>query len=451
MRVCLFAPLFGAAVADMVLQKRDSSEPLVIKTHDGPFVFEHVASTPIEHPLYGDTTTSFYSSPDITLKTGEAWFSLPDITVMKMPRPGKPYGIIAVQYDIVEKGTGRSVPLSEMYSHHWLVYDRLIGSDGFNIGCGGPDTWVSNIYGAGGEMRGVHYVYPDGFGHVVPVNRHWSANIHFIRTEDLSTTYFNGSIGAATKSCVECEYAPGKGISCTKGQEGFEIFGCCFDGCRCPVNNPEDKSSKTYNLVYNITWTTDVERVNPVRTYVIDVFGCGILENLKPNKATVNTKCDDKLCISTETRKMPVSGTMQWAYTHQHIGAVNTTLSVNGVPVCTSFPHAGTDPHDAPGNEKGYVVGFRMCIDPALDKPLQINKGDELTIVARVSVDSADTRFLPIPGGEHNGFMGLFYFFFHESDAPGTYNCVNDRCVAGPGGVPLKICQAACGHGSQFV
>lgn len=194
-----------------------------------------------------------------------------------------------------------------------------------------------------------------------------------------------------------------------------------------------------------------MEKVNPVRTYVIDVFRCDILENLKPNGRTVNTVCDDKLCTSTQTRTMPVSGHIQWAYTHQHNGAVNTTLSVNGVPTCTSFPHAGTDPNDAPGNEKGYIVGFRMCIDPVLDKPLQINKGDKLTITALVSVDSADTRFLPLPGGEHTGFMGLFYFFFHEDNAPGAYNCVNNRCVAGPGGVPLKTCQSVCGHEGNFL
>jgi hypothetical protein len=118
-------------------------------------------------------------------------------------------------------------------------------------------------------MRGVHYEYPEGFGHVIPGNRHWSANIHFIRTEDLNAHKYNGSVGAATKACIECEYALGKGISCIPGLGGFGIFGCCFDGCRCPVDNPKDKSKKEYNLVYNITWTTDVEKVKPVKTYVI--------------------------------------------------------------------------------------------------------------------------------------------------------------------------------------
>jgi hypothetical protein len=150
MRGYLFALLCGATVADMVVQKnRDSNEQIVVKTHNEPFVFEHVESTPVVHPLYRNTTKSFYSSPVITLKTGEAWFSLPDVSVLKMPQPGKPYAIIAVKYDIVEAGSGRSVPLSEMYSHHWLVYDRLVGSDGFNVGCGGPDTCQQHLWRRG--------------------------------------------------------------------------------------------------------------------------------------------------------------------------------------------------------------------------------------------------------------------------------------------------------------
>lgn len=431
MRACLLALLCGAVVADFTVPKNGwghGGEEIVVKTRREPFVFEHVESTPVEHPFYGNTTTSYYASPSFALKTGEAWFSLPDITTLKMPQPGVQYAVIAVKYDIVESGTTRSVPLSELYSHHWLVYDRLVGSDGFNIGCGGPDTWVSNIYGAGGEMRGVHYLYPQGFGHVVPGNRHWSANIHFIRTDGLDASKY-ASAGAATKACIECDYANGKGISCVPGLDGAAIFGCCFDGCRCPVTNPKDKTTKKYQLVYNITWTTDVQKVTPVRTYVIDGFSCGILENLVPGRKTRTTECDDKLCLSTVTRKMPVSGTMQWAYTHQHTGSLNTTLLINGKPACTSFPHIGTDMRETPGNEKGYLVGFRMCVDPALDKPIKINKGDELTLMAYASVDTADNRYLPIPGGQHTGFMHLFYFFFHEDDGVDSHLCVGNECT----------------------
>jgi hypothetical protein len=447
MRGYLFALLCCAAVADFVVPKNpeNSDDQIVIKTRNEPFVVEHAASTHEEHHLYpSGVTKSQYVSPTFTLKTGEAWFSLPDVTTLKMPQPGKPYAIIAAQYDIVDRDTKKSVPLNEMYSHHWLVYDRLVGSDGFNVGCGGYNTWVCNIYGAGGELRGIMYIEPEGYGHVIPGNRHWSANMHFIRTEDLSAKDYS-SEGAAIKACIECDYHSGKGITCVPGLDGAGIFGCCFDGCRCPVNNPKDKTTKGYQLIYNITWTTDVETVKPVRTYVIDGFSCGILENLIPNRKTRTTECDDKLCLSKVTRKMPKSGTIYWAYTHQHNGATNTTLLINGVPACTSYPRIGHDVGDTPGDEKGYLVGFRMCVDPSLDPPLKIKKGDELTLLAHASVDAADTRFLPIPGGKHTGFMHLFYFFYHEGEDADTYSCVTGRCVPEASGVPLKTCQAACG------
>ena len=52
------------------------------------------------------------------------------------------------------------------------------------------------------------------------------------------------------------------------------------------------------------------------------------------------------------------SGKLMWGYLHQHTGAINGTLSLNGKPVCTSSAIYGTDPTNPPGNEKGYVVNF---------------------------------------------------------------------------------------------
>merc|ERR1712154_743589 len=170
--------------------------------------------------------------------------------------------------------------------------------------------------------------------------------------------------------------------------------------------------------------------IKDVDTYVLDGFDCEKCENLAPHKKGKWTSCDDKVCKTEGSRTMPVSGTIHWGYTHQHVCALNSTLSVNGKPHCTSYPHYGTDPHDAPGNEKGYAVGFHMCIDP--DEPtdaIHVNKGDTLTITAYASVDSEDTTSLPIPGGNHNGFMNLFFFVVNP-DTTDEYVCKQNRCVA---------------------
>jgi len=432
---------------DFVAKDRDTGKEVSVRTRNELFTAEHVFTVPTGDGAF----ISQYKSQDIKLITGEAWFSLPDVTRLPMPAPGVPWAVLGGNFDIVEASTGLSVPLSDMYSHHWLVYDKLVGSSGFDIGCGGENTFVSNVFGAGGEMRGIHYIYPPGHGKIYPGNRHFSANLHFIRTEDLSTKNFNGSLGAATKSCIECDYTFGKAPTCVPGLGGVAIFGCCFDGARCPVNNPKDKSKKTYNLVYNVTWTKEVDKVKDMRIFVIDGFDCGICENAEPHRKGAWTKCDGKVCKSEGTRQMPFSGTIMWAYTHQHAGAINSTLSINGVPHCTSYPHYGTDPDNTPGNEKGYAIGFHMCIDPSdTTGYVHVNKGDNLTLTALVSVDPEDTRSLPIPGGSHHGMMNLFFFIMHP-DGDDEYACKSNVCVSHAGGVPLKTCQAACGGKVELV
>jgi hypothetical protein len=254
------------------------------------------------------------------------------------------------------------------------------------------------------------------------------------------------------KSCIECNYEAGKAIECVPGLGGTAIFACCFDGSRCIVNTPKDKSKKSYQLVYNITYTKQVDKVKDMHTMVIDAFKCQICANLAPNIKTAWTQCDDKVCVTQGSRTMPYSGTVKWAYTHQHTGAINSTMSVNGVPHCTSYPHYGTDPHDAPGNEKGYAVGFHMCINPHnASAAIHVNKGDEITITAHISVDPDDTTSLPIPGGQRHGFMNLFYFVVNPDEEADTYACKNDVCVKKAGGVPLATCQAACGRGAHLV
>jgi len=176
----------------------------VLPTNEKPVEWYPGETTPKPHDYYKDVFQTVYLSHPVTLMTGEAWFSLPDVTVLPMPNPGVPYAIIGMAYDIVDE-KNRSVPLSELYMHHWLVYDTITTGTGFNLGCGGTGTFVSNVYGAGAEMRGMNYNYPNGFGYVSETGHQWwSANLHFINKEDLSTKYFNGSHGAAIKSCIEC-------------------------------------------------------------------------------------------------------------------------------------------------------------------------------------------------------------------------------------------------------
>lgn len=87
-----------------------------------------------------------------------------------------------------------------------------------------------------------------------------------------------------------------------------------------------------------------------------------------------------------------------------------------------------------------------MCIDPDdASKYVHVNKGDNLTLTAYYSIDPEDNRSFPIAGGNHTGIMNLFYHYIAEDVPEATYSCENNACVSSPGGVPLNVCQSACG------
>merc|ERR1711990_1346502 len=107
-------------------------------------------------------------------------------------------------------------------------------------------------------------------------------------------------------------------------------------------------------------------------------------------------------------------GTMWWSYLHQHTGAINGIMAVNGKEVCQSTPVIGTVPGTGPdsvGNEKGYCVKFNRCIDAKrFNNSVRLNVGDRVTITGNYDVDPKSTRNLPIAGGKHGGIMALFFF-----------------------------------------
>jgi len=126
------------------------------------------------------------------------------------------------------------------------------------------------------------------------------------------------------------------------------------------------------------------------------------------------------------------SGDMIWSYTHMHLGAINSTLTVNGKTMCTGYPIIGTDASNPLGNEKGFNVGYTNCIDKSgLGNNFRLNKGDILAVEAWYDVDVNSTRNLPLPNGKHGGIMDLF-FAMMDCD-PGTFDeiyvCRQNSCV----------------------
>ena len=67
-----------------------------------------------------------------------------------------------------------------------------------------------------------------------------------------------------------------------------------------------------------------------------------------------------------------------FAVGHLHVGGINISLSVDGAPVCTSYPAYGSE-DGVPGSGRSYLVAMSPCVD--VSQPyLVLKKGS----VARV-------------------------------------------------------------------
>merc|ERR1712070_438353 len=92
---------------DFVAKERESGREVHIPTRNNPFTAEHVSTTDLGNGVF----QSQYKSQDIKLYTGEAWFTLPDVTGLPMPSPGGSWALLASNYDIVDASTNKSAPL----------------------------------------------------------------------------------------------------------------------------------------------------------------------------------------------------------------------------------------------------------------------------------------------------------------------------------------------------
>ena len=129
-----------------------------------------------------------FVSSSMPLKHGEVVFTDPQLTQIQMP-PGK-IGITGFVAEVVDE-QHKSVPLTEVYNHHWLIFDGK-GNSGV---CGG---YLGYKFGVGAECRGTPTVFPEPYALVTDGTETWGANIHLLRTVDLA----NGDAGTRIASSV---------------------------------------------------------------------------------------------------------------------------------------------------------------------------------------------------------------------------------------------------------
>lgn len=198
------------------------------------------------------------------------------------------------------------------------------------------------------------------------------------------------------KQCIECQYAEGKG--CSAIQTGQFI--CCADGSKCPTV-PNSLGKKDYYLQYSVSYTVDVNAIKPVHMYLLDASNCKVEYNIEENLAS-------PVRFTQLSWKAPVTGDVVFAAGHVHLGALNISMSLNGVQKCLTLPTYGTKVSQ-PGNEKGYLVAVNTCTDK-----FRVNAGDKLTVRSNYWVGGPEPsgRMLDGGGGFHGGVMSYMYLAY---------------------------------------
>jgi hypothetical protein len=96
---------------------------------------------------------------------------------------------------------------------------------------------------------------------------------------------------------------------------------------------------------------------------------------------------------------------------HQHTGARNVSLAIDGKTFCTSYPTYGTEV-GVPGNEKNHLVKMSTCYRynaSGTEPPLTIKKGSTISVNAWYYVGGDDPELGVDLGGTHMGVMSYMY------------------------------------------
>lgn len=273
----------------------------------------------------------------------------------------------------LNRDTGERVGLDEVYIHHFFIHPHMAsGSEDISAYYEDP-VWS----------------FPDGYGIEVPAENFPKLAVfgHFISNKNLAP--LNGSVGRARKECNECYYAPGKGNMCTPDQNGS--FACCGvkqTPTSCETTTTDSTRTK-YRLELNFLVSRNIESFKPITfwqlfgplcdTYRGSACGAGGVKSLKGYGGgaayfEVPELPNEEPYFKTEASiASPASGELFVSFAHLHTGAVNSTLYLNGEPVCTSIATHGTDPDPSTnvGNEQDHLVYISSC-----DHTIRFEVGD---------------------------------------------------------------------------
>lgn len=362
------------------------------------------------------TEKATYRSPAMRMTPGQVIFTDPNNTPLRMP--GGSVAITSFNAQIVD-AQGSPVPLSEVYLHHWLIFDGF-GNAGV---CGG---YLGYKFGVGAESRNTDTTFPDGYAMITSGKERWGANIHVLRTDGVPDV----------KSCIECHCEGGGGN-----------FGCCPDGSFCDTTKGIDHAPREYFLEYTIEYSTDTSAYTAIDITVLDVSQCQIEYNVP--------QCSAPPCVSSLAYQTVVPADIDVVFMigHLHIGGINLTVTADlpdgtTAMLCNSEPRYGTG--SEAGNEKGYVVEMDGCSwggKSASDNDHDVDGGDDDVDRDGDAADGAAKRASPrssaplrLPAGSkinyvanynndpyHDAVMGLVYVASIAPNGGKIYSAADPR------------------------
>ncbi|BDA50791.1 hypothetical protein COCOBI_17-0080 [Coccomyxa sp. Obi] len=297
-------------------------------------------------------------SPGVPLSPGQVanrYYTLAN------PYPSKIVAIVQEKSQIVD-GTGRAVPLSEAYAHHFFGNARFVVAEG-------------------AELRGteVKQPLPQPYFQLVngtffndPANRRM--NIHLINTLGVGP--------ADIAKCIECWCD-----TIAAFQQKYHGGSVCCSAHDCPT--PRAKEPPTvYYLQYNVSYRDpkqipDLIQASPV---LLDVANGSIeYDVFEEGPGSVDTKTLTAPFDQHCPQVFPFG--LLRCTGHQHIGGICMEIvdTEAGHVICTSCSVYGNSTSaDTPGQEKGYLVEMT---DDTLVPPYPLKPGQNVTIVSKYNAD----------------------------------------------------------------
>jgi len=321
--------------------------------------------------IAADLKYKTFQSPPIYLRSGQIsntpndWGPLPWID--------EPIVIRHFSSDVVDV-SNKSVPESELYVHHWLIYNYPSNEQNYGV-CSN----LGSIFGIGAELRGVIYDFPHPYG-VLSTDNQWTANLHFIRTTNVQDV----------QECIECRCPDSNPPKHPHGE-----VGCCVDRSQCwGMENSTLNDTKPYFLQYTIGYEPITDDIIPLHIFYFDVTAldttdCRIQYDVPELK-------EGEIHTKSSIANFPTNMSVQYVELHQHIGGLNFTVDHfrNGKylnTLCAQSPIYVDD----------YLTDIPTCHYP---ESYQLLEGDKLHITSLYTGRS-------LPGGHawHSGVMGLAY------------------------------------------